>query len=105
MRWCPLDVAPLARRTCPAVPSLTTMVFRQRLFALLSLGLLAGGVDAQTPLDGIYALAKRRVPTHAHAFSFSLGRGEPDSFVIKDAHSGIHVECATVSACARGFYT
>ncbi|KAI0711286.1 alpha-N-acetylglucosaminidase [Earliella scabrosa] len=81
------------------------MVFRQRLFALLSLGLLAGGVDAQAPLDGIYALAKRRVPTHAHAFSFSLGRGEPDSFVIKDAHSGIHVECTTVSACARGFYT
>ena len=86
------------------------MVLRHCLLALLSLGLLNGAVDAKPvphSLDGIYALAKRRVPTHAHAFSFSLdsASGEPDSFVISDVPGGINVKCTTVSACARGFYT
>lgn len=84
------------------------MVLRRCLLALLSLDLLAGvvyGRPSPHALDGIYALAKRRVPTHAHAFSFSLAPGEPDLFVISDVPGGIHVECTTVSACARGFYT
>ena len=84
------------------------MALRRAFLAFVSLGLLAGVVDAKSgsgPLDGIYALAKRRVPNPAHAFSFSLADGDTDSFVISDVHDGIHVECTTVSACARGFYT
>ncbi|RPD65623.1 alpha-N-acetylglucosaminidase [Lentinus tigrinus ALCF2SS1-6] len=81
------------------------MALRRALLAFVSLGLVAGLADAKPDLNGIYALAKRRVPTHAHAFSFSLADGEADSFVISDAPSGIHVECTTVSACARGLYT
>ncbi|KAI0746888.1 alpha-N-acetylglucosaminidase [Daedaleopsis nitida] len=81
------------------------MALGQRLLALFSLGFAAGVVNANSSLDGVYALAKRRVPTHAHAFSFSLTSGEPDAFVISDTLAGIHVECTTVSACARGFYT
>ncbi|KAI0363473.1 alpha-N-acetylglucosaminidase [Pilatotrama ljubarskyi] len=56
-------------------------------------------------LKGIYALAKRRVPKHADKFSFTLVDGKMDAFQIGDAHNGIHVECTTVSACARGLYT
>ncbi|KAI0752381.1 alpha-N-acetylglucosaminidase [Daedaleopsis nitida] len=81
------------------------MALGQPLLALLSLGFAAGAVDAKSSVDGIYALAKRRVPTHAHAFSFSLTSGEPDAFFISDTLAGVHVECTTVSACARGFYT
>ncbi|RDX54615.1 alpha-N-acetylglucosaminidase [Lentinus brumalis] len=81
------------------------MVLRHVLLALLSFGLVVTVSDAKPNLDGIYALAKRRVPTHAHAFSFSLADGDTDSFVVSDAPAGIHVECTTVSACARGFYT
>ncbi|KAI1790749.1 alpha-N-acetylglucosaminidase [Ganoderma leucocontextum] len=83
------------------------MALRDRLrVALLSLSLIAGAAASTVHLDGIYALAKRRVPTHAHSFSFSLSSGEPDSFVISDVPLGrIHIECTTVSACARGFYT
>ena len=81
------------------------MAFRDRFLALLSFSLLAGAVGSAPNLDGIYALAKRRVPTHAHSFSFSLSSGDPDSFVISDVPQGIHIDCTTVSACARGFYT
>ncbi len=81
------------------------MVLRHVLLALLSLGLVVTVSDAKPNLDGIYALAKRRVPTHAHEFSFSLAAGDTDSFVVSDVPAGIHVQCTTVSACARGFYT
>ncbi|PIL23736.1 hypothetical protein GSI_13486 [Ganoderma sinense ZZ0214-1] len=81
------------------------MALRHRLLALLSFSLLAGAASSTATLDGIYALAKRRVPTHAHSFSFSLSSGDPDSFVISDVPLGIHINCTTVSACARGFYT
>ena len=81
------------------------MAWRHRLLALLSFSLIAGAASSTARLDGIHALAKRRVPTHAHSFSFSLASGEPDSFVISDVPLGIHVSCTTVSACARGFYT
>ncbi|KAI1781541.1 hypothetical protein LXA43DRAFT_709161 [Ganoderma leucocontextum] len=81
------------------------MAFRDRLLALLSFSLIAGAAGSAASLDGIYALAKRRVPTHVHSFSFSLSSGEPDSFVISDVPQGIHIDCTTVSVCARGFYT
>ncbi len=81
------------------------MALRDRILVLLSFIFIAGAVSSAASLDGIYALAKRRVPTHAHSFSFSLSSGEPDSFVISDVPQGIHVGCTTVSACARGFYT
>ena len=81
------------------------MALPHRLLALLSLSLVAGAASSTATLDGIYALAKRRVPTHAHSFTFSLSSGEPDSFVISDVPLGIHITCTTVSACARGFYT
>ena len=75
------------------------------LFALLAFGLGVSQVAADNKLQGIYALAKRRVPSHADAFSFALVDGEPDTLVVSDARNGIHVECTTVSACARGLYT
>ncbi|TBU41733.1 alpha-N-acetylglucosaminidase [Dichomitus squalens] len=81
------------------------MISRTWLLALLPLSFAAGAVSRTTSLDGIYALAKRRVPAHAESFSFSLSTGEADSFVVSDVPGGIHVECTTVSACARGFYT
>ena len=81
------------------------MALRDRFLALLPFSLIAVAAGSTASLDGIYALAKRRVPTHAHSFSFSLSSGEPDSFVISDVPQGVHVDCTTVSACARGFYT
>ncbi|KAI0636817.1 alpha-N-acetylglucosaminidase [Trametes polyzona] len=79
------------------------MLFRKGLVSLLALSI--GVASATQDLQGIYALVKRRVPKHAHAFSFALVHGDPDSFKINDAREGIHVECTTVSACARGLYT
>ncbi|KAI0673067.1 alpha-N-acetylglucosaminidase [Trametes maxima] len=79
------------------------MLLSKGLFSLLAFGL--GVATAAQDLEGIYALVRRRVPNHAHAFSFSLAEGEPDVFTISDAKAGIHVECTTVSACARGIYT
>ena len=86
-------------------PNQSAMVVRSWLLALLSFSLAAEAVSATASLDGIYALAKRRVSTHAGSFSFSLSTGEADSFVVSDVPGGIHVECTTVSACARGLYT
>ncbi|KAH9857034.1 alpha-N-acetylglucosaminidase [Lenzites betulinus] len=79
------------------------MYLRKGLLALLAFGL--GTATASEGLQGIYALASRQVPNHAHAFSFSLADGQPDAFEISDARGGIHIECTTVSACARGLYT
>ncbi|EIW60032.1 alpha-N-acetylglucosaminidase [Trametes versicolor FP-101664 SS1] len=79
------------------------MLLRKGFCALLALGF--GAAAASQDLDGIYALAKRRAPAHAHEFTFALFEGEADAFEISDAHSGIHIQCTTVSACARGFYT
>lgn len=58
-------------------------------------------------IDGIYQLAKRQTPTHADAFTFHLVDGDEETFTIRDSEhqQGITVECTTVSACARGFYT
>ncbi|KAI0780775.1 alpha-N-acetylglucosaminidase [Trametes elegans] len=76
---------------------------------LLACGLVRAVADSQN-LQGIYALVKRRIPKHADVFSFSLIDGEPDAFVVSDAPrsgrgGGVHIECTTVSACARGLYT
>ncbi|OBZ68450.1 Alpha-N-acetylglucosaminidase [Grifola frondosa] len=65
---------------------------------------------AAIALDGLYALAQRRLPQHADHFTFTLtgGNSELDSFVISDTKGKpgrITVECTTVSACARGLYT
>lgn len=78
------------------------MLLHKGVCALLALGF--GAAAASRDLDGIYALAKRRAPAHAHEFTFALFEGEADAFKISDAHSGIHIQCTTVSACARGFY-
>lgn len=80
------------------------MLLRNGFCALLALGFGAAAAASQD-LKGIYALAKRRAPAHAHEFSFALFEGEADVFEISDAHTGIHIQCTTVSACARGFYT
>jgi alpha-N-acetylglucosaminidase len=59
-------------------------------------------------LDGIRALVKRRIPTHASSFNFEFTSGSGDSFVVSDSpgkESGIVVQCTTISACARGLYT
>lgn len=77
-------------------------------FSALSLGLAVRAVHTKAAgnLDGIYALAKRRLPSHSYAFSFSLAQGDTDAFTISDSRThGIHIECTTVSACARGLYT
>ncbi|KAH9933572.1 alpha-N-acetylglucosaminidase [Epithele typhae] len=61
-------------------------------------------LSSATSLNGIYALLDRRLPDHAHEFSFSLVSGDADSYVVADKQSGIHVECTSVSGCARGLY-
>ncbi|KAI0363472.1 hypothetical protein BV20DRAFT_1126271 [Pilatotrama ljubarskyi] len=85
------------------------MLFRPGPFVLLTvqvfLALSLSAAASAADLQGIYALVKRRVPKHADAFSFSLVDGESDAFKITDAQCGIHVQCTTVSACARGLYT
>ena len=52
---------------------------------------------------------RERMPTGGYlifSFSFSLADGDTDAFVLSDTQTdGIHVECTTVSACARGLYT
>lgn len=75
--------------------------------SLTGLLALANVVDAKSTLnlDGIYALAARRLPLHAYAFSFSTYSDEGDAFEISNVLGGIHVACTTVSACARGLYT
>ncbi|KAI9065123.1 glycoside hydrolase family 89 protein [Trametes sanguinea] len=83
------------------------MFLRSGLLTVLVLALevvCATGKSAGN-LQGIYALVKRRTPAHANAFLFALVKGEGDAFTISDAHNGIQVECTTVSACARGYYT
>lgn len=65
-------------------------------------------VRAHDPrLDGVQALVKRRVPSHADSFSFQLVNGTEESFVLRDSKGkgGIDVQCTTVSACSRGLYT
>ena len=97
-----------ARKARSWTRSPTSMFNRAVLLsAALSFGLAAAAaLDSTAGLGGIYALAKRRVPSHAHVFSFSLVEGDNDAFVVSDTHQdGIHVECNTVSACARGLYT
>ena len=97
-----------ARKACSSTRSPISMFNRAVILsAALSFGLAAAGaLDSTTSLGGIYALAKRRIPSHAHAFSFSLNEGDNDAFVVSDTHQdGIHVECTTVSGCARGLYT
>ncbi|KAH7912680.1 glycoside hydrolase family 89 protein [Hygrophoropsis aurantiaca] len=60
-------------------------------------------------LDGIYSLVKRRMPAHADSFTFTLApvNGSSfDSFTLSDGNDGgIHVDCGSVSGCARGLYT
>ncbi|KAH9919962.1 alpha-N-acetylglucosaminidase [Epithele typhae] len=74
--------------------------------SLVGLLLSAVGASAEPSVDGLYALAKRRLPLHAHAFTFHLTDGEGDTFVVSDAsHGGVKVECTSVSGCARGLYT
>ncbi|TCD70100.1 hypothetical protein EIP91_004829 [Steccherinum ochraceum] len=61
-----------------------------------------------SPLDGVTALVKRRIPKHANNFTFQLVEGTPDSFTVSDSKGqkgGITVQCTTVSACSRGLYT
>ncbi|OSD08704.1 glycoside hydrolase family 89 protein [Trametes coccinea BRFM310] len=83
------------------------MFLRRGLLTVLALGLevACAAKSSAEELQGIYALVKRRTPAHANAFSFALVEGESDAFTISDARNGIHVECTTVSACARGYYT
>ncbi|KAH8094672.1 alpha-N-acetylglucosaminidase [Cristinia sonorae] len=61
-----------------------------------------------SPLQGVQALVKRRIPKHANDFTFQLVNGTGDSFLVSDTkgHSGgVTVQCTTVSACSRGLYT
>ncbi|KAG2121605.1 glycoside hydrolase family 89 protein [Suillus clintonianus] len=66
-------------------------------------------------LSGLYALVKRRMPSHSNAFIFNLSTSissDVDTFKIRDAshdegagNAKIYIECTTISACARGLYT
>ncbi|KAG2148979.1 glycoside hydrolase family 89 protein [Suillus clintonianus] len=66
-------------------------------------------------LSGLYALVKRRMPSHSNAFIFNLSTSissDADTFKIRDAShdegdgsAKIYIECTTISACARGLYT
>ena len=88
--------------------SSTSMTIRAAFLGTLCFALAVSAVNATASrsLDGIYALAKRRLPSHAHSFSFALIDGDSDAFVVSDTHeNGKHVECTTVNACARGLYT
>ncbi|KAI0789468.1 alpha-N-acetylglucosaminidase [Abortiporus biennis] len=74
---------------------------------LLTLPGIVISKDSELKLDGVYALAKRRIPSHAKDFSFEAIDGEGDTFVVADSggkSGGITVSCTSVSACARGLY-
>ncbi|EIW77482.1 glycoside hydrolase family 89 protein [Coniophora puteana RWD-64-598 SS2] len=72
---------------------------------------LSANSSESDPLQGLYALVQRRIPSHAHSFTFSFTNSsdsELDTFTLTDAVNktrAIHVECNTVSACSRGLYT
>ncbi|KAF8526176.1 alpha-N-acetylglucosaminidase [Hysterangium stoloniferum] len=68
-------------------------------------------VDITGSLDGIHALVKRRIPSHANSFKSELVDGDNDSFILADSKSNAHqptstidIKCISVSACARGLY-
>lgn len=80
------------------------VLFAQVVLAAVSVVLAA----KPSPVDGINALVKRRIPQHANDFTFQLVNGIPDSFVVSDTKGrkgGVTVECTTLSACSRGLYT
>ncbi|KAG1734580.1 glycoside hydrolase family 89 protein [Suillus lakei] len=67
-------------------------------------------------VSGLYALVKRRIPSHSNAFVFNLSTTASsdgvDTFKLGDAshdqgdgNAKIYIECTTISACARGLYT
>jgi len=56
-------------------------------------------------LDGVRALVKRQIPSHAGSFTFEMTEGSMDSFTLSDFKSGIKIQCTTISACSRGLYT
>lgn len=66
-------------------------------------------------VSGLYALVKRRMPSHSNAFIFNLSTtasSDVDTFKMRDAshdegntNAKIYIECTTISACARGLYT
>ncbi|KAF8521237.1 alpha-N-acetylglucosaminidase [Hysterangium stoloniferum] len=67
--------------------------------------------SARSFLDGIHALVKRCIPSHANSFKFELVDGDNDSFILADPKSNAHqptstidIKCISVSACARGLY-
>jgi alpha-N-acetylglucosaminidase len=69
-----------------------------------------GSGSTATSLEGIYALVKRRVPSHANSFNFELVNGNNDSFILADSQSknstpSIDIKCTSISACAHGLYT
>jgi alpha-N-acetylglucosaminidase len=81
------------------------------LVGLVSLGDAAGN----TSTAALEALVQRQLPFHRDQFVFEL---EPqvkvnmkthsalDVFTLSDGSDGkIHIECSTISACARGLYT
>ncbi|KAG0708509.1 glycoside hydrolase family 89 protein [Suillus ampliporus] len=63
-------------------------------------------------VSGLYALVKRRMPSHSNAFTFNLSTiasSDLDTFTMRDAShdegdAEIYIECTTLSACARGLH-
>jgi alpha-N-acetylglucosaminidase len=76
----------------------------------------AGSTSAHSnDVSGLYALVKRRMPTHSNAFTFNLSTtpgSDLDTFTVRSASQNeggvnveIYIECTTINACARGLYT
>ncbi|KAG1760247.1 glycoside hydrolase family 89 protein [Suillus occidentalis] len=85
-------------------------------FALLAAITSVISISAHSDdVSGLYALVKRRMPSHSNAFIFNLSTTASsgvDTFKIRDAshdegdgNANIYIECTTISACARGLYT
>ncbi|KAF8511074.1 alpha-N-acetylglucosaminidase [Hysterangium stoloniferum] len=62
-------------------------------------------------LDGIHALLKQCIPSHANSFKFELVDSDNDSFILansKSKHTSqpqpIDTKCTSVSACTCGLY-
>jgi alpha-N-acetylglucosaminidase len=90
------------------------------LFVLLCLFVSLG--NAQNAQNGntrngtaaLEALVARQLPFHNNSFIFHLAQqqkinikthAELDTFTLFDRDGKVHIECSTISACARGLYT
>ncbi|KAG1734578.1 glycoside hydrolase family 89 protein [Suillus lakei] len=90
--------------------------FRSALLLAAVVCVISTSAHSDDEVSGLYALVKRRIPSHSNAFVFNLSTTASsdgvDTFKLGDAshdegdgNAKIYIECTTISACARGLYT